>query len=324
LELAAIERLRGTLEARLDSGRAQELVTEIAQFEQRYPRIDGVQLLQQDLERYLPIEADIAAGEWLEARRTLDHTQFQTPPFKSRAAALSATQLPSQDVMARYETALQAWQKGDVAQATSALEALTQSRWAQPAEHELARLRRVQSEYDALRQAQGAPDYDDKLLAFYTGLDPARDQYFIAALQDEFTQHREQALARASQAFANARSAWTKYRELGGIRGLHRLEADVSATFRKLAKTLTASYTDVAYATRVYGLLGMDDPKEWDTLYRQISNEVRLQRRSLAELSMVLEPSLKQAKLELIPVVQSDQAQTMRADGTDISRQKTR
>jgi hypothetical protein len=50
-------------------------------------------------------------------------------------------------------------------------------------------------------------------------------------------------------------------------------------------------------------LLKADTAAEWIGLNNVITNEVRLQRQSLTELQMVLEPSLRQAKLELLPVV---------------------
>ena len=95
------------------------------------------------------------------------------------------------------------------------------------------------------------------------------------------------------------------------------VSAGVSSSFRELAATLSAGYADVSYATHLYGLLDAGYPEEWSALYRQISNEVRLQRRSLAELSMVLEPALKQAKLELIPVLQSDQPERVPPDSSN-------
>jgi hypothetical protein len=56
---------------------------------------------------------------------------------------------------------------------------------------------------------------------------------------------------------------------------------------------------------KVYALLRTAYATEWDALYEKILNELRLQRRSLTELAMVLEPSLKQAKLDLLPIPNS-------------------
>jgi pSer/pThr/pTyr-binding forkhead associated (FHA) protein len=317
LDLAAIERLGATVEDKLQAGRAEDLIAVLADFEVRYPRIEGAKKLNRDLDRYLPVEAYLAAGDWLQAQRALQQADFQTPPFRARAGYISAQLLPPQAVLMRYQEALRAWRDGELETATTRLEELAAARWGEPAQRQLERNRNIAADYAQLQRARGQAGYEEQLLAFYSELDPLEDRYFAAALKDEFELHREKALARARQSFEAARAGWSKYRDQGGIRGLHRLEAGVSSSFRKLAATLSACYADVSYATRLYGLLGVSYPDEWRTLHRQISNEVRLQRRSLAELSMVLEPGLKQAKLQLIPVLPSDQPERVPPDSSN-------
>jgi hypothetical protein len=317
LDLAAIERLVATVEDKLQTGHAEDLIAVLAEFETRYPRIAGAQQLNRDLERYLPVEAYLVSGDWLQAQRALQQAEFQTPPFRARAEHISARLLPPPSVLARYREAHEAWRAGEAETATTLLTQLAAARWGEPAQRQLERNRAIAADYAQLQQARGRDDYAEQLLAFYGELDPQEDRHFVAALKDEFELHREQALARARQSFEAARAAWNSYRERGGIRGLHRLEAGVSSSFRELAATLSAGYADVSYATHLYGLLDAGYPEEWSALYRQISNEVRLQRRSLAELSMVLEPALKQAKLELIPVLQSDQPERVPPDSSN-------
>ncbi len=317
LDIAAIERLVATVEDKLQAGQAEDLIAVLAEFETRYPRIEGAQQLNRDLDRYLPVEAHLDASDWLQAQRALQQADFQTPPFRARAAYISARLLPPQSVLARYQEAIEAWRDGEAETAATLLKQLAAARWGEPAQRQLERNRAIAADYAQLQQARGQDDYEERLLAFYGELDPVEDRYFIAALKDEFELHREQALARARASFEAARAGWNKYREQGGIRGLHRLEAGVSSSFRRLAATLSACYADVSYATRLYGLLDASYPDDWSTLYRNISNEVRLQRRSLAELSMVLEPALKQAKLELIPVLPSDQPEKAPPDSSN-------
>jgi hypothetical protein len=307
LEFAAIERLRETVADKLQAGRAEDLIAVLSDFKSRYPHIDGAAKLNNDLERYLPIEAQIKARDWLQATDGLAASDFQTPPFRNRAAFVAAKQLPDNHVVEKYRQASRAWQDGEFDRATSLLHELAATRWPEPAERQLQRHEKLSSDYAKLQAAQGTPNYEDQLLAFYTALDPEQDGYFIKALSSEFEAHRERALARAQQWFKDARASWETYRDKGGIRGLHRLEAGVSPTFRSLANTLSEAYRDAAYGRKVYLLLDAEYPAEWDELYTRIAHEVGLQRRSLAELSMVLEPSLKQAKLQLIPVLSADQ-----------------
>ena len=51
---------------------------------------------------------------------------------------------------------------------------------------------------------------------------------------------------------------------------------------------------------RIYTQLKADHPSQWDQLLEDIDAESALQRRSLEELRMVLEPGLLKAKLALI------------------------
>jgi hypothetical protein len=307
LEFAAIDRLREALDDKLKADRAEDLIAVLADFESRYPQIEGNAKLNRDLDRYLAIEAKIKSRNWLQAGESLSAADFQTPPFRTRAAFIAGNLLPGDDVVDKYREASRAWRDGEFDRATRLLQELTATRWPEPAERRLQRNAKLSGDYAQLQAARGTPDYEDRLLAFYTALEPGQDSYFIEAVKVDFESHREKALARAQQAFEDARATWQKYLDKGGIRGLHRLEAGVSPTFRSLANTLNEAYQDAGYGRKVYSLLNADCPEESDELYRQIANEVGLQRRSLSELSMVLEPSLKQAKLNLIPVLQADQ-----------------
>jgi len=307
LEFTAIDRLRETLDEKLEADRTGDLGAVLADFESRYPQIEGTGKLKSDLDRYLVIEAQIESRDWLLAGESLSAADFQTPPFRARAAFIAAKLLPDDDVVDRYREASRAWREGEFDQANRLLKELAASRWPEPAERELQRHAKLSSEYAQLQVTRGTPGYDEQLLAFYSALDPAQDSYYLEAVKGDFETHREKALVRAQQAFEDARASWQKYRDQGGIRGLQRLESGISATFRSLANTLSEAYRDASYGKRLYSLLQAGYPSEWDELYSQITREVSLQRRSLTELSMVLEPSLKQAKLQLIPVLQADQ-----------------
>jgi pSer/pThr/pTyr-binding forkhead associated (FHA) protein len=307
LELAAIARLRDTLDDRLRVGRTGDLTAVLAEFESRYPQIEGVAKLRSDLERFKAIEVQIESRDWLRASEQLMNAAFQTPPFRSRAAYVAANLLPGQDVLDGYRQASRAWQDGDFDQATRLLEELAATRWPEPAERQLERNARTRRDYERLRAARGTRDYEEQLLAFYAALDREQDTYFIGALSVEFEAHRQKALARARQAFEDARATWRKYRDKGGIGGLQRLEAAISSNFRSLATMLSEAYRDACYGRKLYSLLDTNPARQWDELYTQIAREVELQRRSLSELSMVLEPSLKQAKLSLIPNLRADQ-----------------
>ena len=305
LDIAAIDRLMDTVDKKFQADDAGSLQVVFADFGDRYPRIVGIEILRSDLDNYLVLDAEISSKNWIRAHRLLSVDDYQTPVFRERILTIREKVLPPAGIVSRYEQALSAWQQGELDVAMAELESLSGQRWGEVAARRLQHNRRLISAFETLQQAKESPDYEKQLLTFYSTLDPGQDVYFVEAVEDEFQLHRKKALAEAQQAFTDARGAWGKYQKGGGIRGLHRLEAKVSPTYRRLAKLLTESYNNMTRGRRVYKLLRTDFAAEWDALYVKILKEVRLQRRSLTELAMVLEPSLKQAKLDLLPLPNS-------------------
>jgi pSer/pThr/pTyr-binding forkhead associated (FHA) protein len=301
LDIVAIDRLLATVREHLEAGHADRLEAVFADFDSRYPGIVGIQALREDLANYVAIDEQIGAENWLQAERMTSTLAFQTPPFRDRIASIRDAELPPKDIVSRYAQAANAWQQGHTDEAMGLLEALATERWGEVAVRELEQKRGLLQDFERLKGARGTPEYQKQLLVFYGALDPRRDGYFMAAVEDEFKLQREKALSEAQQAFADARAVWKKYRTQGGIGGLQRIEADVSPTFQQRAAMLSEAYGHLNEGTRVYRLLNTPYSTDWDTLNRAILREIGLQRRSLRELAMVLEPSLLAAKLELLP-----------------------
>lgn len=302
LDLMAIERLLTTIDTALEKDDPNSLRDVLSDFATRYPRIGGVDKLNHDLKLYLAIDTARKDEKWIQAYRLAQDGLFETPPFRERVRTLLASKLPDPEFIAHYDSATDAWRQGQLDVAITTLEGLVKERWGDVARRELERDRKLQQNYANLVAAQGQTDYEDRLLTFYSELDPQRDRYFVQALAQAIQQHSASALSRAEQAYAVARKDWDKYRNSGGIRGLQRLEPSVSANYRQLATVLSDAYKNISHSVRVCRLLDKPCPSEWNELDAQITNEVLLQRRSLGELAMVLEPALNKAKLDLLPV----------------------
>jgi pSer/pThr/pTyr-binding forkhead associated (FHA) protein len=305
LDIAAIQRLIDTVDEKLRSDEAASLQAVFSDFEERYPRIVGIDKLRSDLENYLAVETEIDSQNWIRAFHALSASEYQTPVFRERILFIRDELLPPDELISRYDDALGDWQRGELDKAMAALESLSVQKWGEVAQRRLDHNRSLISDFEALKLAKAGQGYDQQLLSFYSALDPEEDIYFVQALEDEFQIHRKKALAAALQAFSAAREAWEKYLKNGGIRGLQRLEANVSPTYQRMAKLLTEAYENMVRGLRVYKLLSTAHEEQWGALYLNILNEVRLQRRSLTELAMVLEPSLRQAKLDLLPIPNS-------------------
>jgi hypothetical protein len=166
--------------------------------------------------------------------------------------------------------------------------------------------RRIIAEYTTLQQFRGDPDYGERLVNFYTALDPVEDGHFTRALEQEYQRHSVAARERADSAWGRALESWSRYRNGGGIRGLLRLEEQVSPRFGEQAGLLSGAHSNANYARQVYELLRVQYSEQHAELYQQIGAEMNLQRRSLQQLSMVLSPEVLDTKLGMLAAVPED------------------
>ena len=307
LSLAAIDRLLEQLQERLQADDPAAVHALLVEFAGKYPRIVGVDSLRADLDKYERIDADVRARHWIAARRRVAETAFATPVFRDRVIALTRQSLPPTDLVRRYAEADGYWRDGDSDAALAALQQLAGERWGEAAERRLARDRKVLADYRQLQDSRGQAGYDTRLLEFFHELDPQRDSWYVKAVSPDFDKYRNKAVAQVQADYEAAGRAWKQYRDGGGIRAVQRLEAGVSATYRRQAELLGDAYRYSSRARELQALVQGAGNTGQDDLYANIVNEVKLQRQSLAELAMVLEPSLKQAKLDLLPAIKADE-----------------
>ena len=172
--------------------------------------------------------------------------------------------------------------------------------WSDVLSAELAHKKALLDQFADLQKNRSGPDRDDKLLSFYARLDPVEDAYYVRAVQGDVAALRDRALARAQDMINRAQSLWKQYRANGAIGGTQRLEAGISESFRNQARLLSEANTSAQQGMRVYTQLKAPPPAGADQLQQDIDAETQLQRRSLQELRMVLEPGLLKSKLALI------------------------
>jgi hypothetical protein len=175
---------------------------------------------------------------------------------------------------------------------------------------ELAHKKALLDQFTDLQKTRGGKDYDERLLSFYASLDPAADAWFVQSIQKDVAALHDKALARAQDLMLRAQSLWKEYRASGPIGGTQRLEAGISPGFRSEARLLSDAQSAAQQGMRIYTQLKADHPADFDRLLADIQAEAELQRRSLTELRMVLDPGLLKAKLALIGGEQSETRQS--------------
>jgi hypothetical protein len=213
-------------------------------------------------------------------------------------------------VIARHDAVTAAWRRGDAQQALDGLQAMPAGPWSDVLAAELAHKKALLDQYAQLQKTHGDKDYDQRLLSFYASLDPATDVWFLQSIQKDVAALHDKALARAQDLMLRAQSLWKQYRAGGSIGGTQRLEAGISPGFRSEARLLSDAQTSAQQGMRIYTQLKADHPADFDRLLADIEAETNLQRRSLTELRMVLDPGLLKAKLALIGGERSETRQS--------------
>lgn len=301
LYLKAIKNLKDKIETELSAQRATALPAILSDFAQRYPKIAGINKLQTDLKNYLEFERAVQAGDLDKILSLQTKLAFLTKPFRDHAGKLAATALPPEDLLAQYRKAIQAWLSGSPQLAIETLEGLRGGDWNEIINSKLNRYLKIEKSYQALQQVRGAEDYGQRLVAFYSTLDQTQDEYYHQAIEDEFLGYKETIQQRAQEVIRDSEQQWAAYLKNGRIDGLDRVDGSISQTYRKRAARLSKAYESLILGSELYDLLRVDLSRPWKRLSGEILNEVKRQRQWLIDLNLVLEASLLNAKLDLLP-----------------------
>jgi pSer/pThr/pTyr-binding forkhead associated (FHA) protein len=298
--LPAIARLNAAIATELPRGNFDTLRAMLSDYADKYPRLAGLDRMRADLQQYAALADDARARKLGPLLAQMKSARFATPPFQQQYRLFAATQLPSDAVIRQHDLVAAAWQRGDGQQALAGLQSMPPSPWSDVIAQEQTHKQAVLDQFGALQKARGTKDYDERLLTFYGALDPVDDAWFVQAIGTDVSSIRDKALARAQDWLTHAQALWRQYRENGAIGGAQRLESGISATFRSQARLLSDAQSIAQQGMRIYTQLHADHSGDWDSLLAAINAEVELQRRSLQELRMVLDPEMLRAKLALI------------------------
>jgi pSer/pThr/pTyr-binding forkhead associated (FHA) protein len=298
--LAAIERLKASIDKALAQGNPETLSDEIADYADKYPRLSGLDRLRNDLRQYLVLNHAMQSRELGQLVDAMQKTHFATPQFQAKLRQLEANRLPPPEVVQHYGVVSDAWKSGRSEQALAALRSMASGPWAAAVGAELAHKQAVANQFADLQKSRGAQGYDERVLAFNESLNPTADVWFANAIQPDIGALKQKALARADDWFNRAQTAWSQYRTNGAIGGDQRLETGISDGFRKQARLLADAQSEVQRAVQLLHQLKAERSAQAEKLAAEIKAEADLQRRSLVQLSSVLEPGLLSAKLALI------------------------
>lgn len=298
--LKAITELEQSVRQQLAQGHTDQAMAHLERFALQYPRIVGVDPLRGDIARLEALQR-AATDQDLGSLLGWHEVAFATPWVRETAARWTEEQLPPRQVLERYQTALAAWKVGKAEQAIALLEALLQERADPMIKAKLEHFQQVAKTVEQLRTARGQPDYSERLLELSHILRPAEDHFFLETLAEDLRIQRQTLAAQGRTLFQQAASRWAEYQRRGGISGLMRLEQTVSQPFRQQTQRLAQAHEAASRGARLYDLLREAYPEPARKLYDDILAEARRQRQSLADLKLVMNSTLLEAKLQLLP-----------------------
>lgn len=298
--LKAIAELEQAVRQQLALGRADEAMAHLERFALQYPRVVGLDPLRKDIAQLEALQR-AARDQNLGSLLNWREVAFATPWVRETAARWAEEQLPPRQVLERYQTALAAWQAGKTQQAITLLEPLVQERAGPMIQAKLEHFRRAATDVEQLKTARGRPDYSERLLELSYILHPTEDRFFLEALAEDLRVQRQALLTQARTLFQQATSHWAEYQRRGGINGLMRLEQTISQPFRQQTQRLAQAHEAASRGVRLYDLLREAYPEKEHKLYDDILAEARRQRQSLADLRLVMNSTLLEAKLRLLP-----------------------
>lgn len=298
--LSAIDRLKTGLAADVSRDRAQELQPMLDEYAGKYPGLGGLDNLRQELARYLEIQREARARRPGRLLALLAQAEFTTPPLRDGIQAMTARgQLPSADVVRRYQTSTNAWKDGATGPALASLQAMATGPWAEAAATELQRKQAVLAQYAALQAARATSGYPDALIAFRESLDAQEDVFLARATQADLEQQKGKVAARAQALTSRAQVLWQEYRAKGAIDAAQRIETSISSGFRAQARLLADARQTAQRAAQMQALLGAA-AADSSALRDEINAEAQLQRNALLDLRNVLDAELVKEKLSLL------------------------
>ena len=299
--LQVIKELKQKAMAYLGNGQEGEVEQLISLFEQKYTSVTGTEVLHKDYATYMSYHNAIEEKDVAVLWQLSETAEFSTPLFNDAADRYLTPEMPSSDILKQYAEARTAWQSGHAQGSRQILESLTSKPWGEVAARRIEEQTQVLTAFDALQQVRGTASYNDQMLAFHALVDPEWDIYYIDQTASAFEILRKTILTEAESDYAAANSEWTAYLEQGRITGLLRLEDSVSIAYRKLAITLSNAHARSQAALAAYQSIHSAPPGDATALANTVADEILRQRTWLQELDVVLNRSLLEQKLALLP-----------------------
>ena len=211
-----------------------------------------------------------------------------------------ARTLPPADLIETYETAGVLWRAGESAKAIETLRELASQGSDAQLSEKIARHESIVSAYEAWLTDETL----EHLLALREQLREPLDEFYLKATEEAFASQRHLVVEQLDATFNRASKFWQSYHQAGGIPSLLRLETPISKQFEEQSGLLSSAFGELQKGGRQREVLGIDLSAEWIALEVDILNEIKRQRFRLGGLGNLMDKSVVNRKLDLLPDVE--------------------
>lgn len=292
-----IQKLKSSIQEKLDGGRVAELGLVFDRFQNRYPNINGIDQLRKDWRLLSRFDDLVKSKEVGGIIAFLQTEQIQTAPFQQYLEK-QWTNLPeSNELVTRYTSASRQWRNGDTEKAIALLSQSAGQAGDEFLTPELQRKQNIISKFNALNASKGSDAYRSNLMEFFKLLDASEDIYFVQLVSDEVETYKSEIANDADLQFKLAENFWDDYYSAGRIGAQLRLERRILKAFRTQANRLSKAYQHAQNGVSLYESIKLDLSPQWQDLYTKINKEFDYQWYSLDVVRS--ERSTVEAKLKL-------------------------
>ena len=300
--LAAIDRLHRDIVELAEVGRHGQIPVRVDEFGEKHPGVGDVHVLRQEVSLYIQLTQAHASAKPDVFVPLVQDASFRTPALEKLSGSLVAERASALAANEQLSAAVSLWQKGRWAAAISQLEVGEESHWSPALLVQGQRYSAVVDEFQMLLGQVHTEDYPQRLIDFYTGLNPAHDTFFLAVLEEDFAKHREHALRKAEVLMDRAQTLTDEYTaRFDGISGGLRLEPEVSEVFKEQASSLHTLLATTSQAVQIHRLLEETPPAPLQAQLSRVTAEINRQRVALASLRSIVGDVVVNEKLSLLP-----------------------
>jgi hypothetical protein len=287
-------------ESAVDKGEIQALPALLLSHWRKQPDNVGIRNLLRDATHYrdmLYLLQESRLMDLAEERRT--HA-LHSSLLEEAARQNIDKALPPTALLQQWSDARDAWRVGDLVTAISSVKQLATDSSHPQARAMLQHYSQIVEDYETLSVLKNNPDYTQKLLSFYLGLDPLDDHFFWARLEKDFQRATAQPTASLSQMLQRGADLWSHYHSQGGIDGEMRQAPMAGNAFPQRAAQLSEA-SGLLRKVASQRPLPEQAGERAERFPALLDEEIRAQRERLETLLRFNDEDLLTSRLDMLP-----------------------